>query len=351
MEQPKIAIIIGTRPEAIKMAPVFLESLKTNENTYLYVSGQHTDMVDDVLRFFGISKNVFRDKIERNTNSINEIFAQVLLNVERFILKYDISQVLVHGDTTTAAAAAVSAYNLKRSVAHVEAGLRSGDFIFPFPEEMNRKLISQTAKLNFAPTEQAKKNLLNSGCDNRNIYVVGNTIVDALNYAKKKISNLDLKIDKVLVTIHRRENLSNLDIISEGINELSLKYPDIQFVWPLHPNPKIRLKVEQRLGCNSNVTLMNHLGYGEFITAMLTSLVVITDSGGIQEECATLGIPTLIVREQTERPEVLDHGIADLVGVNIAKLASSFATFIKLERRPSNVFGDGKTSSKIISML
>ena len=351
MNQDRIAIIVGTRPEAIKMAPVFLESYKINRNTYLYLSGQHTDMVDDVLEFFEISENVFRDEVVRTTNSINEIFVQVMANVERFITNYRITQIVVHGDTTTAAAAAISSYNLKQSVVHVEAGLRSGDFILPFPEEMNRKLISQTSKLNFAPTEQAKKNLLNAGCDSRNIHVVGNTIVDALNYAKNKISKLDLRIDRVLITIHRRENLIHLDEICEGVNELSLRHPNLTFVWPLHPNPAIRLKVEQKLGINSNVLLTSHMGYGEFITAMMSSLVVITDSGGIQEECTTLGIPTLIVRDQTERPEVLEAGIADLVGVDIQKLVSRFEEFIKLERKPSQIFGDGKSSIRIVSEL
>lgn len=348
----KIVVVIGTRPEAIKMAPLINKlNNKGLHDVIVLSTGQHTEMLDEVLKLFRIEAD-FNLKLMRRGQSLEQLSSRVLLGVGQVLDNINPDLVLVHGDTTTASFAALAAFYRNIKIGHVEAGLRSFDLRQPFPEEFNRKMISTIANYHFAPTDKAKINLLSEGINTDSVFVTGNTVIDAV---KSMITEENLeKRKKVLITIHRRENLGeNISNICRCIKELAIQDSNVEFVFPMHPNPLVRQNVEEILGGVLNIQLIEPLGYRDFVRAMCSSFLILSDSGGIQEEAPSLDIPVLVLRNVTERPEVLDTGIVHLVGAD-TKLIKQHYNFYKLEQKiKSKVypFGKGDASEKIFSAI
>lgn len=373
----KVLIVFGTRPEAIKMAPLVLGLQKYSDiiETKICVTAQHRHMLDQVLDIFGIKPNFDLD-VMKNDQDLYDITEAIIGGMKRIFSTYKPDLVCVHGDTTTAFATALSAFYLRIPIAHIEAGLRSNDICSPWPEEANRKLISVLASMHFAPTSNSKENLLNENVKEFSIYVTGNTVIDALLWTTKKISNnpeTRIKIEKeilsfynkfsakkrfVLITGHRRENFGEGFIhICQAIRVLSLSYPEVDFIYPVHLNPNVQKPVYDLLNDLNNVYLVNPLEYETFTYLMKRCYLVLTDSGGIQEEAPSLGKPVLVMRENTERPEALDSGAVKLVGTNVQKIVSETSRLLDdvLEyeqmKNATNPYGDGKASEKIIKVI
>lgn len=368
----KILTVFGTRPEAIKMAPLVL-ALK-NDNKFeskICVTAQHREMLDQVLELFEIIPD-FDLNIMKPSQSLNEVTSNILLNL-RFILQdYKPDLVLVHGDTSTTFAATLAAYYEKIKVGHVEAGLRSGDLFSPWPEEANRKLTGAIADYHFTPTSKSKSNLLKEGINSKNITVTGNTVIDSLFFIKNKLDNnkslitdlsnnfhfLDSSKKLILVTGHRRENFGQgFENICSAIKELAQEFPDIQIIYPVHLNPHVQEPVNRVLNNLDNVFLIEPQQYLPFCYLMNRSYLIITDSGGIQEEAPSLGKPVLVMRDITERPEALNSGAIKLIGTNKDNIVQNVKILImnnKEYKRMSvakNPYGDGKASNKIIDFI
>ncbi len=366
MAKVKILIVFGTRPEAIKMAPVVKEFHKYPDEfeTKICVTAQHREMLDQVLEFFEIEPDYDLDIMKEDqslyflTSSLIESFKQVL---EDFNPDY----VYVHGDTTTSFTASLSAFYFGAIVCHVEAGLRTNNKKAPFPEEINRQLTGRLADYHFAPTVQAKKNLLKEGVDEKKIFVTGNTVIDALQLCLEKLKSYsggELKQVKrlvdptkklVLITGHRRENFGEGFVrICEALKEIA-KNEDVQIIYPVHLNPKVQKPVYELLGGLDNVKLINPLSYESFVWLMNQSYLIITDSGGIQEEAPSLGKPVLLMREVSERPEAVEAGTV-LVGAEKGKIISECISLLEDEERyrklstRKNIYGDGKAAEEII---
>jgi len=362
----KLLITIGTRPEAIKMAPLIkrLKDIKGIE-TKLCNTGQHKDLLDPILNFFNLDVDFNLNSMVHN-QGLAGLTNSILLNMPSVFESYKPDYVLVHGDTTTSFATSLSCFYSGIKVAHVEAGLRTFDKFAPFPEEMNRSLTGRLADVHFAPTSSAKSNLISEGiCDN--IIITGNTVIDALYDAinlvdenadeilkLKKLINFDKKI--ILFTGHRRENFgAGFDSVFKAINELTDIREDIVFVYPVHPNPNVKQSAEYFFKDNESVHLIPPLGYGAFIWLLKKSFLVLTDSGGIQEEAPSIGKPVLVLRDVTERPEAVEAGTVILVGTNSEKLKSTTnlllddESFYSKMTSISNPYGDGKASERIIN--
>lgn len=373
----KILIVFGTRPEAIKMAPlVHACAMEPTFQTLVCVTGQHRHMLDQVLRLFDIQPDIDLN-IMRNGQDLFDITTAVLLGMRRVLEEHRPDFVCVHGDTTTAFAAATAAFYLKVPIAHIEAGLRTNDINSPFPEEFNRQVISKIADLHFAPTETTRNNLMNEGVSPNLIHVTGNTVIDALLWTvdllesqdEKNLSNnqvqlksqlpFDLELNKfVLITGHRRENFGQgMLSICEGINKLAATFPTVQFIYPVHLNPNIQQPVRKLMSGYQNIHLIEPLEYEAFVYLLKHCYLVLTDSGGIQEEAPGLGKPVLVMRETTERPEAVLAGTVKLVGAdadNIFKSVSKLLTDPKEYERMSravNPYGDGFASRKIVAAL
>ena len=357
---PLITIIIGTRPEAIKLAPVIKTfSNSRNFNVRILLTGQHQQMVYQVLDLFNIKANYDLELMTQD-QTLTHITCSSLLGLEKDFKSKKPDLVFVQGDTSSAFSGCLAAFYNKIPIAHVEAGLRTEDKSNPFPEEVNRRLISQIADLHFAPTEKAKLNLINTGIK-ENIFVTGNTVIDALmsisdNVKLPKINNLNWGSGKViLVTVHRRENWGiNLENIVTAIQKIAQEINDIYFLIPMHKNKKVRSKFKSKLRKEKNIFLIEPLDYNHQIAAIKGSYFVITDSGGIQEEAPSLGKPVLILRSNTEREEAIIAGAAKLIGTRTETIIKSVNELIndkKLYRRMSkaiNPFGDGKASERIL---
>lgn len=366
----KILFIFGTRPEAIKMAPLVraFEKEKNDFQAMVCVTAQHREMLDQVLDFFGIKPD-YDLNLMKPGQSLFDITADSLKGLEKVLDKSKPDLIFVQGDTTTAFVGALAGYYKKVPVAHLEAGLRSGDKFSPFPEEINRILAGHIAALHFAPTEKAKQNLLKENIK-ENIFIVGNTVIDALllgleiieKQGDKKYSDrfkfLDPDKRTILVTGHRRESFGEgIKNICESIKEIASARPDVQIVYPVHLNPNIRGPVHQILRDLKSVHLIEPLDYPHLIWLMKKSYLVLTDSGGIQEEAPTLGKPVLVMRDVTERTEGIDAGTAKLVGTDIQKIvqeslklldnAAEYQKFAKAV----NPYGDGHTSGNIVKIL
>lgn len=363
----KIMSVFGTRPEAIKLAPVILELQKRNNIEYeTCVSGQHRQMLDQMLRLFGIEAN-YDLKIMTNSQSLEHISSKVLLGMEKILKVSKPDLVLVQGDTTTAMAAALAAFYKQIPVAHIEAGLRTDDIYNPYPEEVNRRLISQIATLHFAPTKFAKTNLLKNGIAKKSIFVTGNTVIDALlwvigrnlPFLQPQLRKLDFSNNRVvLVTTHRRENLgTGMDEIFKAIRKLSDEFNDLVFVFPVHLNPAIQKVAKQTLGSQKSVLLIEPLEYNDLAKLLSKSYFVMTDSGGLQEEAPALGKPVLVLRATTERPEGVKAGTARLVGTNSNRIYEAAKTLITNEKvykrmaRALNPYGDGSAAKQIVDIL
>ena len=363
----KVMTVFGTRPEAIKMAPVVLELQKSAEfEPVVAVTAQHRDMLDQVLHLFRIKPDYDLD-IMAAQQTLFDITTRALTGLNKVLTSAKPDIVLVHGDTTTTFAGALAAYYHQTTVGHVEAGLRTGNKFSPFPEEMNRKLTGALTDLHFAPTKTAKNNLLKENVNESKIFVTGNTVIDALHqtvrtdftFDNELLSNIDFTNKRViLVTTHRRENLGEpMRHIYKALKRLTETFADVEVVFPVHKNPKVREVVNEELGGLDKVHLIDPLDYEPFANLMSRAYLILTDSGGVQEEAPALGKPVLVLRDTTERPEAVEAGTVKLIGTdservfNEAKLLLTDQSEYKRMSESINPYGDGLAAKRIISAL
>jgi len=373
----KVLIVFGTRPEAIKMAPLVKEFEKHQDDfdVRVCVTAQHREMLDQVLEIFEITPH-YDLNIMKAGQDLYDVTTNVLLGMRDVLMDFKPNIVLVHGDTTTTSATSLAAFYQKIAVGHVEAGLRTGDLYSPWPEEANRQITGVLANYHFAPTSTSEANLLQENKNPQGIIVTGNTVIDALFLALDKIeknqalqekivqqiaeSGYQLKSDKkiILVTGHRRENFGQGFInICEALKTLAVQNPDVDIVYPVHLNPNVQAPVQELLSDISNVYLINPLQYESFIYFMNHAYFIITDSGGVQEEAPSLGKPVLVMRDTTERPEAVDAGTVKLVGTNPLAIIDEAQRLLtnneayKNMSQAHNPYGDGKASQKIINFL
>lgn len=372
----KILSVIGTRPEAIKMAPL-LSSMMLDSEIKLTIcsTGQHRHMLDQVLSLFKISPDIDLN-IMLPGQDLFDVTSAVLLGLRRVLLDHSPDLVLVHGDTSTAMTAAMASFYMGVPVGHVEAGLRTNNLRAPFPEEFNRQVISRIAQLHFCPTMLSRKNLINEGVVDDLIHITGNTGIDSLMWVLNAIKNdpnrhkllssqlnsllkfniSDKKI--VLITGHRRENFGDgFASICSALKTLALKFPEIYFIYPVHLNPNVRVVVHEVLGGIENIALIPPLEYELFVFLMSHAKIIITDSGGIQEEAPSLGIPVLVTRDVTERPEAIEAGVARLVGSNEVEIIKNVSNLLAQNLMDDglkgliNPYGDGLASPRILKII
>lgn len=366
----KISLIFGTRPEAIKLCPLVL-ALQDHPDfqPHVCVTGQHREMLDQVLQVFGVTPDVDLDLMEPN-QTLASLTGKAVTSVDTYLAEYKPDMVIVQGDTTTVFSAALAAFYRQIPVGHVEAGLRTWNKLSPFPEEINRVLTTRIADMHFAPTPVSQANLLSEGIEDSKVFVTGNTVIDALHIAVDKVRKQQPEIpglpddimasDKplVLITGHRRENHGQGFIdICRAISDLSRKFTDTEFVYPVHLNPNVKKPVYELLANHQNIHLIEPLSYLPFIAMMDRAKIVLTDSGGVQEEAPGFGKPVLVMRDTTERPEAVDAGTVKLVGTdydvivdNVSALLSDKAAFDQMAHAV-NPYGDGKACERILSAL
>lgn len=359
----KVMSVFGTRPEAIKMVPLIKE-LENNKNfeSVVCVTAQHREMLDNVLHNFDIEPKYDLNLMKSN-QTLTTITTSIITDLEKIYLEEKPQVVLVHGDTTTTFCASLSAFYQKIDIGHVEAGLRSNNLYFPFPEEANRKLTGVLAKYHFAPTELSKSNLLREGISESNIYVVGNTVIDTMRYTvredyvfkNKVLRDIDFSSRVIVVTAHRRESWGEpIKNICSAIKKLANEYCDIKFVFLTHLNPIVRNTVNEILSNIQNVYMLDPIDIDDSHNLLSKCFFVMTDSGGIQEEAPYLGKSVLTLRNETERKEMIEEGMVTLVGTNednIYKSARSIINNNINKKISSRVYGDGYTSKKIIDIL
>lgn len=358
----KIMCTVGTRPEAIKMAPVIL-ALKEQPwaDVRVLATAQHRHMLDQVMTFFGIVPDIDLNIMKPN-QTLTELTARLLLELDKVLLDEKPDVVLAQGDTTTVFAMALACFYRRIPFGHVEAGLRTWDMQNPFPEEANRVLAGRLTRWHFAPTESSKANLLREGIPDQDITVTGNTVIDALLMTAAKDLTLDIELDDskrlILVTSHRRENFGAPFLeICRALKTLAEHNSDVQILYPVHPNPNVKDVAYEVLGNVPNIILCDPLDYAPFIAAMKKAYLIISDSGGVQEEAPALGIPVLVLRDETERPEAVDMGVVKLVGPNYEPilryaqtLLDSPAAYTAMARGVSP-YGDGKGAERIVAVL
>ncbi len=380
----KIMLVFGTRPEAIKMAPLVKEFQKHPDTfqTIVCVTGQHREMLDQVLNIFDIRPD-FDLNIMKQGQDLYDVTARVLTGMRDVLREAQPDIVLVHGDTTTSTAAALAAFYQQIPVGHVEAGLRTHNILSPWPEEMNRQITGRIASYHFAPTALSRQNLLQENVDDANITVTGNTVIDALYWVVDRIKNdrsLDAELEEVLrhagydvnrladgrplvlITGHRRENFGDGFInMCTAIKQLTERYPNVDFVYPMHLNPNVRRPIHEVFGDDlsnlGNMHFIEPLEYLSFVYLMEKSTIVLTDSGGIQEEAPGLGKPVLVMRDTTERPEALEAGTVKLVGTDREKIINEVSTLLDdaaayaRMSQAVNPYGDGLACSRIVERL
>lgn len=380
----KVMLVFGTRPEAIKMAPLVKEFQKQPKRveTVVCVTGQHREMLDQVLKIFDIKPD-YDLNIMKQGQDLYDVTARVLTGMRDVLKEVKPDVVLVHGDTTTSTAAALATFYQQIPVGHVEAGLRTHNIYSPWPEEMNRLLTGRLATYHFSPTPLSRNNLIKESVDDRNIIITGNTVIDALYWVVDKIKNnkeLDNELEDilskagydvnrlnngkklVLITGHRRENFGDGFInMCTAIKDLTVKYPDLDFVYPMHLNPNVRKPIHEVFGENlsglKNMFFIEPLEYLSFVYLMEKSSIVLTDSGGIQEEAPGLGKPVLVMRDTTERPEALDAGTVKLVGTDYNKIVNEVSSLIddkaayEKMSKAVNPYGDGLACGRIVNAL
>lgn len=358
----RISFVFGTRPEAIKLAPVISEFIKQNTfEVNVCFTGQHQEMVIPIFELFNLNIDVNLHTMRKN-QTLSEVVGRMFTELGQYISEVKPDIIVVQGDTTTAMVAATVGFYAGIKIAHVEAGLRTHDINSPFPEEFNRVVISKIAHFHFTPTTNASAHLLNEGVDEKKIILTGNTGIDALLYAVNKIADTNKKIEPweeggkkiVLITCHRRENFGvRLESICEAIKTLAERYPAINFVYPVHLNPNIKDAVQNLLSNVSNIFLIEPQSYFNFVALMAKSYLILTDSGGIQEEAPSLNKPVLVLRDNTERQEAVEAGTAKLVGTattdiieNTIMLLENEIRYQEMAHQP-NPFGDGNAAMKI----
>ena len=364
----KVMTVFGTRPEAIKMAPVVLELKKHQDEieTVVAVTAQHRQMLDQVLHLFKIKPDYDLDIMSQG-QTLYDITSRAMNGLKEVLEKEKPDLVLVHGDTTTTFAGALASYYSQTAVGHVEAGLRTGDIYSPFPEEMNRKLTGAIASFHFAPTETAKANLLREGVDPGKIYVTGNTVIDALmktvrsdyEFDDEKLRQIDFEHHRViLLTTHRRENLGEpMRHIYKALCSVVQETPDAEIVFPVHRNPLVRQVVNEELAGVDRIHLIEPLDYEPFANLMSRSYLVLTDSGGIQEEAPSLGKPVLVLRNTTERPEAVKAGTVSLIGTNVDVVYETTRRLLTDKKayeamsNAVNPYGDGRASERIVQAV
>lgn len=367
MNKLKVMTVFGTRPEAIKMAPLVkgIERDKDLESI-VCVTAQHREMLDQVLDLFDITPD-YDLNIMKSGQTIGEITSRVLLGFDEVLKEVKPDIVLVHGDTTTTFSASLSAFYNQVKVGHVEAGLRSGNKYSPYPEEMNRSLVGKIADLHFSPTVGNKENLLKEGMLEDTIFITGNTVIDALfevvredyEFETKKLQEIDfVRENVILLTTHRRENLGRpMEDIFDAVNIITNKYPDIQFVFPVHLNPKVRQLADSKLGKNEAVHMIEPLEYAEFANLIGRVQIIMTDSGGVQEEAPAFGKPVLVLRTETERPEAVDAGTVEIVGVDTNRIVEAVSRLMDDKNHYDemanavNPYGDGKAVVRTIEAI
>jgi len=365
----KIAVIFGTRPEAIKLCPVVL-ALKADPafDCRVCVTGQHREMLQQVLDVFGVVPDVDLALMQPN-QTLAGLTARAMTALDEYLANEKPDIVMVQGDTTTVLCGALAAFYHHIPVAHVEAGLRTGNLYSPWPEEANRLLTTRLTKWHFCPTENNKNNLLREGVNSSDIYVVGNTVIDALLMAKDKIlaGGADGQVGRsaperrsVLITGHRRENFGEgFEQICTAIKRLAIEFPDIDFIYPVHLNPNVREPVNRILGdhIEKNVKLIEPASYLPFIKLMMNAEIILTDSGGVQEEAPSLGKPVLVMRDTTERPEAVTAGTVKIVGTSAEAIYENARTLLTDKREYDkmsnavNPYGDGKSVGRIVEIL
>ncbi len=368
----KILSVFGTRPEAIKTIPVMKE-LSGDFKVVNCVSGQHREMLDQVLSLFELEPDYDLDTM-RSAQDLFDITGNILNQIRGVLIKESPDMVIVQGDTTTTMAVSLASYYLKIPVAHIEAGLRTYDMYSPYPEEINRQIVSRIASVHLAPTETAKQNLINEGISSDSIFVTGNTVIDSILYTMKKtesesfndefkkrnrsLSESIANNQVILITGHRRESFgSAFEEICHAIKELAQIYSEIKFVYPVHLNPNVRKPVNKILSDQDNILLIEPLNYSDFVMLMTKSFLILTDSGGIQEEAPCLDIPVMVMREVTERVEALEAGVIKLVGTNKESIVDSTIDIISDQRKYDamangyNPYGDGTASKKIRKII
>ena len=368
----KVLIVFGTRPEAIKMAPLVHKLMKTDGILFKScVTGQHREMLDEVLNLFGVRPD-YDLNVMKKGQSLSELTSRIITGMETVLEDFNPDIVLVHGDTSTTFAASLAAYYKQIEVGHVEAGLRTGNLYSPWPEEANRKLTGCIAKYHFAPTDLAKNNLLKEGISDDCIYVTGNTVIDALLMVVERLRSDDklrLEIEQsyrfldpqsklILVTGHRRENFGGgFENICCALKQIASDNPDCCVVYPVHLNPNVREPVNRILQETPNIHLIEPVSYLHFVYLMQRSYLIMTDSGGIQEEAPSIGKPVLLMRDNTERPEAVSAGTVKLVGTNIdlicgavQKLLTDTTAYNRMSEA-NNPFGDGKASDRIVEIV
>ncbi|MEE9903292.1 MAG: UDP-N-acetylglucosamine 2-epimerase (non-hydrolyzing) [Acinetobacter haemolyticus] len=369
----KVLLVFGTRPEAIKMAPLALQ-LKQQEGSFetkVCVTGQHRQMLDQVLELFNLTPD-FDLNLMKPGQTLSDITSGALKGLEQVFDEWTPDVVLVHGDTATTFAASLAAYYHKIAVGHVEAGLRTGDIYSPWPEEANRKLTGALTTYHFAPTQSSYNNLIKENIDPKNITITGNTVIDALLTVKEKVETdraviaqfeqqfnfLDSTKKLILVTGHRRENFGQGFLnICTALANIAKQYPDVQIVYPVHLNPNVQKPVNELLSGISNIYLIAPQDYLPFVYLMNRSYLILTDSGGIQEEAPSLGKPVLVMRDTTERPEAVEAGTVKLVGTDAALIQQSVIELLEntdlyqTMAAAHNPYGDGTASQQIIRAL
>lgn len=363
---PKVLFVFGTRPEALKLAPVILRARKDKAfQTVVCLTAQHREMVDQVLRLFDLKADFDLNLMEKG-QSLSGLTQRLFPKMEAVLRKVKPAMVVVQGDTTSAFAVALKAFYEKIPVAHVEAGLRSHEKYSPFPEEVNRVLVSHVADYHFAPTQEARKNLLREGIADANIYVTGNTVVDALTQVSPLLNGRSVsqwvkragarKI--VLVTAHRRESFGKpLRAICEALRRLARDHCDVSIMYPVHLNPEVQKTVYGMLKDEERIHLLRPLAYGEFLSLMKASYLILTDSGGVQEEAPSFGKPVLVMREVSERPDGISLGVARLVGTSSVRILKEARRLIRNPRayrnmvKRRNPYGDGRASERICRAL
>ncbi|TAG22786.1 MAG: UDP-N-acetylglucosamine 2-epimerase (non-hydrolyzing) [Cytophagia bacterium] len=365
----KVLTVFGTRPEAIKMAVLVKQLQQSSLEHKLCVTGQHRQMLDQVLALFEISPD-FDLNIMQAGQDLTDVTCRILTGLRELFKTYQPDIILVHGDTTTCMAASLAAFYAGIKVGHVEAGLRTGNLQSPFPEEANRLITDRLANYYFAPTDRNVQNLLREGVAPEKIVKTGNTVIDALLYMSERVSGFSGQVATavqavfasekkiLLVTGHRRENFGDGFVqICDALRQLAQQYPDLEIVYPVHLNPNVQQPVYDRLGSLANVHLPAPMDYADFVYAMKQSWVILTDSGGVQEEAPSLGKPVLVMRDTTERPEAVEAGTVQLVGANQANIVAAVrklwenAPLYAQMSEASNPYGDGQAGTRVVAFL
>ena len=366
-EKLKVMTVFGTRPEAIKMAPVVSELFRRSDKILpiVTVTAQHREMLDQVLHLFKIKPD-YDLNIMSQSQTLFDITCRVLDGLNEVLTKAQPDIILVHGDTTTTFAGALAAYYHQKAVGHVEAGLRTGNKYSPYPEEMNRKLTGALTDLHFAPTNTSKENLLREGVSPENIFVTGNTVIDALHQTVRDdfkfhndlLEQIDYGKKIILVTTHRRENWGEpLRNVYKALKKLTEDFSDVEIIFPVHKNPKVRDVVNAELGGLEKVHLIDPLDYEPFANLMNRATLILTDSGGVQEEAPSLGKPVLVLRDTTERPEAVDAGTVKLIGTDFDKVYSTARLLLTDKNEYDkmaaavNPYGDGKAAERIVQAI